>query len=38
VACSPHCAAFIRFRFVRPAFCPRLPPDYTSRWTPLPFS
>jgi len=26
-----------RFLFVRPAFCLRLPSDFTSRWTPLPF-
>src|SRR5262249_49783877 len=37
LACSPHCAASIRFLFVGPAFCLRLPPDSTSRWTPLPF-
>jgi hypothetical protein len=34
----PHCTASIRFLFVRPAFCLQLPPDSTSRWTPLPFS
>ena len=28
----------MRFLFVGPAFCLRLPPDSTSRWTPLPSS
>jgi len=37
LACSPHCAASIRFLFVRPAFCLQLPSDSISRWTPLPF-
>ncbi len=33
-ATPPH----IRFLFVRPALCLRLPSDSASRWTPLPFS
>jgi hypothetical protein len=37
-ACSPHCAASIRFLFVGPAPCLQLPSDSTSRWTPLLFS
>jgi hypothetical protein len=36
-ACSPRYAASIRFLFVRPAFCLRLPSDSASRRTPLPF-
>ena len=31
-ACTPH----MRFLFVEPALCLRLPSDSTSRWTPLP--
>ena len=38
LARSPRRAASIRFLFVRPALCLQLPPDSTSRWTPLPFS
>jgi len=38
LACSPRRAASIRSLFVRPALCLQLPPDSTSRWTPLPFS
>src|SRR5258708_31871057 len=30
-AISPQCVASIRLLFVRPAFCPQLPPDPTSR-------
>ncbi len=37
-ACSPRCAASIRFLFVRPALCLQLPPDSQSPATPLPFS
>ena len=33
---SPDCMPHIRFLFVGPAFCLRLPSDSTSRWTPLP--
>ena len=29
-------SAFMRFVFLRPEFCRRLPSDSTSRWTPLP--
>jgi len=29
-------ARLMRFLFVGPAFCLRLPSDSTSRWTPLP--
>ena len=36
-ACSPRCVASIRFLFVRPALCLRLPPDSQSPATPLPF-
>jgi hypothetical protein len=35
-ACSPRCSASIRFLFVRPALCLRLPPDSQSPATPLP--
>jgi hypothetical protein len=37
LACSPRCAASIRFLFVGPALCLQLPSDSISRWTPLPF-
>ena len=37
-ACSPRYPASIRFLFVRPALCPQLPPDPTSRRAPLPLS
>jgi hypothetical protein len=33
-----RCVASIRWLFVRAALCLQLPPDSTSRWTPLPFS
>ena len=29
---------FMKFLFVRPGFCLRLPSDSTSRWTPLPLA
>jgi len=32
----PALAPRMRFLFVGPAFCLRLPPDSISRWTPLP--
>jgi len=35
-ACSPHCAASIRFLFVAPALCFRLPSDSRSPEKPLP--
>jgi hypothetical protein len=38
LADSPQCVASIRFLFVRPALCPQLPPDPTSRRVPLPLS
>ncbi|KIA76077.1 hypothetical protein DB43_BF00020 [Parachlamydia acanthamoebae] len=34
---TPLCC-LIRFLFVRPAFCLRLPSDSTSQWTPLPLA
>jgi hypothetical protein len=37
-ACSPHGAASIRFLFVAPALCFRLPSDSRSPETPLPFA
>src|SRR5205807_7152038 len=36
LACSPQCVALIRFLFVRPALCFRLPPDPQSPREPLP--
>jgi len=33
----PALPPLMRFLFVGPAFCLQLPPDSTSRWTPLPF-
>ncbi|MEX0605276.1 MAG: hypothetical protein WD623_16030 [Marinobacter sp.] len=31
-----RCDRLMRFLFVRPVLCLRLPSDSTSRWTPLP--
>jgi hypothetical protein len=38
LAFSSSLHASMRFLFVEPAFCPQLPSDSTSRWTPLPLS
>src|SRR6185312_5411023 len=38
LAASPQCVAFIRFLFVAPALCLRLPPDPRSPRQPLPCS
>jgi hypothetical protein len=36
IAFSSSATASMRFLFVKPAICLRLPSDSTSRWTPLP--
>ena len=38
VAALSQAIAYIRFLFVRPEVCRRLPSDSTSRWTPLPLA
>ena len=35
---SGNLKPFMKFLFVRPGFCLRLPSDSTSRWTPLPLA